>query len=49
MERGAFAELFERGGNLHMMPDGGTIANARDNATAFTQAVIDRIAQEEKR
>ena len=49
MERGAFAELFERGGDLHAMPDGGTIANARDNATAFTQAVIDRITKEETR
>ncbi len=47
MERGAFADLFELGGDLHNMPDCGTIGNARDNAGAFAQAVIERLTSED--
>lgn len=46
MERAAFSSLFEFGGDLYSMPAQGKIANAQENASAFAQAVLQRLTKE---
>lgn len=44
MERAAFSALFEFGGDLRSMPAQGRMEGALDNASAFAQAVYNRLA-----
>lgn len=46
MERAAFSALFEFGGDLRSMPVQGNMAAAIDNASAFAQAVYQRLTGE---
>lgn len=46
MERSAFSALFEFGGDLHSMPVQGNMDAAIDNASAFAQAVYQRLTGE---
>lgn len=46
MERAAFSALFEFGGDLRSMPAQGRMDGARENASAFAQAVYGRLTQE---
>ncbi|RJF87708.1 ParA family protein [Oleomonas cavernae] len=46
MERGAFAALFQFGGDLRSMPPQGNQAGAIENAAGFAHAVYQRLLQE---
>jgi chromosome partitioning protein len=43
MERAAFSALFEFGGDLRTMPPQGKMEPAAENASAFAQAVYNRL------
>jgi chromosome partitioning protein len=43
MERAAFSALFEFGGDLRTMPAQGKMEPAAENASAFAQAVYNRL------
>lgn len=45
MERAAFSALFEFGGDLRSMPAQGNMEGAIENASAFAQAVYQRLAK----
>lgn len=47
MERSAFSALFEFGGDLRSMPAQGRMEGAVENASAFAQAVYQRLARQE--
>lgn len=47
MERAAFSALFEFGGDLRSMPAQGRMEGALENATAFAQAVYQRLVPQE--
>lgn len=47
MERAAFSALFEFGGDLHSIPAQGNMVGAQENASAFAQAVYQRLAAQE--
>ena len=48
MERAAFSALFEYGGDLRTMPPQGRMEGALENASAFAQAVYQRLNTKEK-
>jgi chromosome partitioning protein len=45
MERAAFSALFEFGGNLRSMPTQGRMEEAVKNASAFAQAIYQRLTE----
>jgi chromosome partitioning protein len=47
MERAAFSAFFEFGGDLRSMPAQGRMEGALENASAFAQAVYQRLSAQE--
>lgn len=47
MERAAYSALFEFGGDLRSIPAQGNMDGARENASAFAQAVYQRLTMQE--
>lgn len=45
MERVAYSALFEFGGDLHTMPAQGSMSGAIENASAFAQAIYQRLTE----